>query len=134
VVAVGLDATHQVRATPARVAAVRAVGSRAALAAVDLLEFSNALPANGPREQGAPLHDPCPIAWLLRPEAFKFRPCHVDVETRSTLTLGHTAVEFRAAPQRPQNVLWAVSADGDAVFGLLTATLADDALRAAQPR
>jgi purine nucleosidase len=132
VVAFGLDATHQVRATPARVDAVRAVGSRAALAAVDLLEFSNALPANGPREQGAPLHDPCPIAWLLRPEAFKFRPCHVDVETRSTLTLGHTAVEFRAAPQRPQNVLWAVSADGDAVFELLTATLAH-AAQAAGP-
>jgi purine nucleosidase len=132
VVAFGLDATHQVRATPARVDAVRAVGSRAALAAVDLLEFSNALPANGPREQGAPLHDPCPIAWLLRPEAFKFRPCHVDVETRSTLTLGHTAVEFRAAPQRPQNVLWAVSADGDAVFELLTATLAH-AAQAADP-
>ena len=129
VVAFGLDATHQVRATPARVDAVRAVGSRAALAAVDLLEFSNALPANGPREQGAPLHDPCPIAWLLRPEAFKFRPCHVDVETRSTLTLGHTAVEFRAAPQRPQNVLWAVQADGEAVFQLLTATLAHDAAR-----
>lgn len=133
VVAFGLDATHQVRATPARVAAVRAIGSRAALAAADLLEFSNALPANGPREQGAPLHDPCPIAWLLRPEAFKFRPCHVDVETTSALTLGHTAVEFRAAPQRPQNVLWAVSADGDAVFGLLTATLARAAQATVQP-
>lgn len=128
VVAFGLDATHQVRATPARVDAVRAVGSRAALAAADLLEFSNALPANGPRQQGAPLHDPCPIAWLLRPEAFKFRPCHVDVETRSTLTLGHTAVEFRAVPHRPQNVLWAVRADAEAVFELLTVTLA----RAAQ--
>ena len=132
VVAFGLDATHQVRATPSRVAALRAVGSRAALAAADLLEFSNALPANGPREQGAPLHDPCPIAWLLRPEAFKFRPCHVDVETGSTLTLGHTAVEFRAAPQRPQNVLWAVQADGDAVFEVLTASLAADARRIGQ--
>ena len=124
VVAFGLDATHQVRATPARVDAVRAIGSRAALAAAGLLEFSNALPANGPREQGAPLHDPCPIVWLLRPDAFKFRPCHVDVETGSPLTLGHTAVEFRPAPQRPQNVLWAVAADGDAVFEVLTTTLA----------
>lgn len=123
VVAFGLDATHQVRATPDRVAAIRAIGSPAARAAADLLEFSNALPANGPREQGAPLHDPCPVAWLLRPEAFRFRPCHVDVETSSPLTLGHTAVEFRAAPRRPQNVLWAVSADGDAVFEVLTATL-----------
>lgn len=128
VVAFGLDATHQVRATPARVEAIRAIGSRAALAAAGLLGFSNALPANGPREQGSPLHDPCPIAWLLRPEAFKFRPCHVDVETVSPLTLGHTAVEFRPAPQRPQDVLWAVAADGDAVFEVLTTTLA----RAAQ--
>lgn len=123
VVAFGLDATHQVRATPERVAEVRAIGSEAALAVADLLDFSNALPANGPRGQGSPLHDPCPIAWLLRPEAFRFRPCHVDVETVSPLTLGHTAVEFRAAPQRPQNVLWAVSADGAAVFDLLVTTL-----------
>lgn len=134
VVAFGLDATHQVRATPARVASVRAVGSRAARTAADLLEFSNALPANGPREQGAPLHDPCPVAWLLRPEAFRFRPCHVDVETASPLTLGHTAVEFRAAPQRPQNVLWAVAADGDAVFEVLTATLAHAAQATGQAR
>jgi purine nucleosidase len=134
VVAFGLDATHQVRATPARVASVRAVGSLAARIAADLLEFSNALPANGPREQGAPLHDPCPVAWLLRPDAFRFRPCHVDVETASPLTLGHTAVEFRAAPQRPQNVLWAVAADGDAVFEVLTATLARAAQATGQAR
>ena len=132
VVAFGLDATHQVRATPLRVDAIRAIGSRAALAAADLLEFSNALPANGPRGQGAPLHDPCPVAWLLRPDAFRFRPCHVDVETASPLTLGHTAVEFRAAPQRPQNVLWAVAADGDAVFEVLAGALARDAARTAQ--
>jgi purine nucleosidase len=134
VVAFGLDATHQVRATPARVASVRAVGSLAARIAADLLEFSNALPANGPREQGAPLHDPCPVAWLLRPGAFRFRPCHVDVETASPLTLGHTAVEFRAAPQRPQNVLWAVAADGDAVFEVLTATLEHAAQATGQAR
>ncbi|MFM7972104.1 MAG: FAD-dependent oxidoreductase, partial [Betaproteobacteria bacterium] len=38
-----------------------------------------ALPANGPRAQGSPLHDPCPVAWLLKPDLFEFRPCHVDV-------------------------------------------------------
>lgn len=130
----GLDATHQVRATPARVEAVRAIGSRAALAAADLLGFSNALPANGPAAIGAPLHDPCPIAWLLRPEAFRFRPCHVDVETGSPLTLGHTAVEFRSAPPRTQNVQWAVYADGETVFDLLTATLSRDAAAQDPPR
>jgi purine nucleosidase len=124
VYAFGLDVTHQVRATPARTARVHALGTRAAVAAARLLEFSNALPANGPREQGSPLHDPCPIAWLLAPQLFRFRPCHIDVEVDSALTLGHTAVEFRAAPHRAQNVQWAVEADADGVFALLERYLA----------
>jgi purine nucleosidase len=129
VVAFGLDATHQVRATPARVEAIRGIGSAPALAVAELLAFSNALPANGPAAIGSPLHDPCPIAWLLRPELFRLRPCHVDVELGSPLTLGHTAVEFRAAARRPQNVLWATEADGEGVFALLGETLARDAAR-----
>jgi purine nucleosidase len=124
VYAFGLDATHQVRATPARTVRLRSLGSRQALAAVQLLEFSNALPANGPREQGAPLHDPCPIAWLLAPELFRFRPCHIDVEVSSALTLGHTAVEFRASSHSTQNVQWAVEADAEGVFALLERYLA----------
>ncbi|MBU3671103.1 MAG: nucleoside hydrolase [Sinobacteraceae bacterium] len=124
VYAFGLDATHQVRATPARTARIRDLGSAEARAAAQLLEFSNALPANGPREQGAPLHDPCPIAWLLAPQLFKFKPCHIDVELDSSLTLGHTAVEFRATGSRLQNVQWAVEADAEGVFALLERYLA----------
>lgn len=117
--AFGLDATHQVRATPARTAAISAIGSPIARAAAELIEFSNALPANGPRAQGSPLHDPCPVAWLLKPDLFEFRPCHVDVETESRLTLGHTAVEFRASAGRAQNVQWAVRAESEGVFSLI---------------
>jgi len=117
--AFGLDATHQVRATPARTAAIAAIGSPVAKAAAQLIEFSNALTANGPRAQGSPLHDPCPILWLLEPTLFDFVPCHIDVETESRLTLGHTAVEFRAASDRIQNVRWAVSADAPRIFSLI---------------
>ena len=119
VYAFGLDATHQVRATPARTAMLAALGTASAAAATRLIEFSNALPANGPRDVGSPLHDPCPIAWLLDPQCFEFRACHVDVETQSALTLGHTAVEFRAVADRAQNVQWAVRADAERVFALL---------------
>ncbi|MEY3465797.1 MAG: hypothetical protein RL603_1396 [Pseudomonadota bacterium] len=115
----GLDVTHQVRATPARIAALRALGSSRALAAAQLLQFSTDLPENGPREQGAPLHDPCPIAWLLAPEAFEFRACHIDIETQSKLTLGHTAVEFRPQPGRVMHARWGVRADAARVFALL---------------
>lgn len=127
VYAFGLDATHQVRATPARTAALAALDTPAAGTARDLLEFANALPANGPREQGSPLHDPCPIAWLIEPSLFEFRRCHVDVETESALTAGHTAVEFRSRADRAQNVQWATRANGDGVFALLTRLLAQSA-------
>lgn len=124
VYAFGLDATHQVRATPARIASLAALDTSVAGTAHDLLEFSNALPANGPHEQGSPLHDPCPIAWLIDPSLFEFRRCHVDVETESALTAGHTAVEFRSQPDRAQNVQWATRANGDGIFALLTRLLA----------
>lgn len=117
--AFGLDVTHQVRATPARTAALAALGTAAAKTAASLVEFSNSLAANGPRELGSPLHDPCPIAWLLAPRLFEFRICHIDVETDSPLTQGHTAVEFRPLSDRRQNIEWAVRADADGVFALL---------------
>lgn len=121
--AFGLDATHQVRATPSRTAAISAIGSSLARTAAQLIEFSNALPANGPRAQGSPLHDPCPIVWLIKPELFEFVPCHVDVETESRLTLGHTAVEFRPRADRAQNVQWAVRAHADGIFSLINRLL-----------
>ena len=124
VVAFGLDATHQVRSTPARIAAIRGLGGRSATAVAQLLEFSSRLPANGPVERGAPLHDPCPIAWLLEPELFELAPCYLEVETGSRLTLGHTAVEFRVDPDRKPWDRRAVHADAEGVFGLLRGRLA----------
>jgi purine nucleosidase len=119
IVAFGLDATHQVRATTERIARLRQIVTPEAAAATELLHFATHLPANGPPEVGSPVHDPCPIAWLLQPELFEFRPCCIDVETDSRLTLGHTAVEFREIVGRPQNVRWAVKADAAGVFALL---------------
>lgn len=124
VVAFGLDASHQVRATPARTAAIAALGSEMARAAAQLIEFSNSLPANGPRAQGSPLHDPCPVAWLIEPSLFEFVPCYIDVETESSLTMGHTAVEFRPCADRRQNVAWAIRADAAGIFALLNRQLA----------
>jgi purine nucleosidase len=124
IVALGLDLTHQVRSIPRRIEAIRAIGSPAARAVASLLDFSSRLPAHAPREAGAPLHDPCTIAWLLQPDLFELRPCHLQVETGSALTLGHTAVEFRADPGRPMNVRWGVRADGEGVFELLRRRLA----------
>ncbi len=123
-VAIGLDVTHQVRATPRRIAALRALGTPLASAAVTLLEFSNSLEPSRPPEQGAPLHDPCTIAWLLRPQLFEFARARIGVETDATLTLGATAVDFRVDAGDPLQSQWATQVDTDGVFALLEERLA----------
>ena len=123
IVAFGLDVTHQVRATPERIDTIGKVGTRSAMATANLLTFATYLPANSPAAQGSPLHDPCPIAWLIEPALFEFRRCHVEVETESTLTAGHTAVEFRADVAPRQNVRWGVRADAAGIFDLIRGKL-----------
>lgn len=122
VVVHGLDSTHQVRATEARIAAIEALGNPRAAAAAALLRFSRKIEHEIVRGLDAPLHDPCPIAWLIAPELFEAVPCRVAVETASPLTLGHTAVEFRDAAGSPHR--WVTRADGEGVFRMITERLA----------
>ncbi len=118
----GLDATHQVRATEDRIAAIEALGNPRAAAAASLLRFSRRIEHQIVRGLDAPLHDPCPIAWLIAPELFQASPCRIAVETASPLTLGHTAVEFRDADLSPHR--WVTAADGEGVFAMITERLA----------
>jgi purine nucleosidase len=119
----GLDVTHQVRATPQRTAAIAAIDTPTARATRCLLDFSSTI-ERGLGYDGAPIHDPCTIAFLLAPQLFTLRPCRLEVETASPLTLGHTAVEFRLPDPSEATVQWATLADADGVFALLTERLA----------
>lgn len=120
----GLDVTHQVRSDPARTAAIAAIDTPAARATHNLLKFSNALERDIVGGTGAPIHDPCVIAYLLAPDLFTLRPCQLRVETASPLTVGHTAVEFRLRDPAAARILWATHADADGVFALLNDLLA----------
>lgn len=122
VIALGLDATHQVRATEDRIAAIEAIDSEAARTTAAMLRFSQRVEREVVGWDSAPLHDPCTIAWLLKPELFETRACRIEVETTSELTRGHTAVEFRVDPATARH-RWAVSANGQAVFDLIVETL-----------
>jgi purine nucleosidase len=94
-IVLGLDATHQVRATEERIGALEAIGNARAATAARLLRFSQTIERDIVGWEAAPLHDPCTVAWILRPELFRLAPCRIEVETQSELTRGHTAVEFR---------------------------------------
>ena len=124
IVVLGLDATHQVRTTPARLAALKAIGRPLATAAALLLEFSRDVERRLVGGEAPPLHDPCVIAWLLAPELFTDVPVALEVETASPLTLGHTAVEFRLEDPAAATVRWVTEVDAEGVFALLMERLA----------
>lgn len=123
-IVLGLDATHQVRATEDRIAALEAVADERAQTAAKLLRFSQSIERDIVGWDAAPLHDPCTVAWLLNPALFRLAPCRIEVETGSDLTRGHTAVEFRVDPATARH-RWATWADGQGVFDLLTRRLGD---------
>ena len=73
---------------------------------------------------GAPLHDPCAIAYLLSPELFGGRACHVAIETQGEHTLGRTVVDWSRRTRHAPNALVINEIDADGFFALLTERLA----------
>ena len=120
ITAMGLDVTHQVLSTRERVARIRALDNPVADATAGMLSFFHRYDSKKYGSEGAPLHDPCTIAWLLQPELFETRLCNLSIETQSELTIGHTAVDFWHVTDRPHNVSWAHAVDADGFYELLT--------------
>ncbi len=124
ITSMGLDVTHQVLSTRERVARIRALGNPVADATAGMLSFFHRYDTKKYGSEGAPLHDPCTVAWLLQPGLFETRRCNVSVETQSELTLGHTAVDFWHVTDRPHNVDWTWKVDADGFYELLIQRLA----------
>jgi len=116
----GLDVTHQVLCEPARLAPIKALGTKVSDAAYAMLSYFNQHDMEKYGSEGAPLHDPCTIAYLLKPDLFETKRCNVEVETVSPLTRGETAVDFWHVTDRPHNVEWVHTVDADGFFNLLT--------------
>ncbi|MBP8080327.1 MAG: pyrimidine-specific ribonucleoside hydrolase RihA, partial [Aeromonas sp.] len=79
----GLDVTHEAQVMDEDIARVRAIANPVARCVAGLLDFFM-IYHRDPKWgfAGAPLHDPCTIAWLLAPGLFHGVECRVDIETR----------------------------------------------------
>ncbi len=124
VVMMPLDVTHKALTTRARIAAIRALDTKVGAACAELLEFFERFDEEKYGTDGGPLHDPCVIAYLLKPELFTGRSCNVTVETGSELTMGMTVIDWWRVTDRPENALVMRDIDDDGFFTLLTERLA----------
>jgi purine nucleosidase len=119
IVALGLDVTHMLMATAERLNFLSNFQNPIARATCDMLAFSERFDKAKYGSDGAPLHDPVTIAYLLRPELFETRQVSIQIETASALTLGHTAVDYWGITSNERNVSWATSVDAQGFFDLL---------------
>ncbi|WP_423211656.1 nucleoside hydrolase [Paracoccus yeei] len=69
--------------------------------------------------EGAPLHDPCTIAWLIQPDLFAGRHINVEIETQGAFTTGMTVADWWRVTGRPANALFLRDVDRDGLFTLL---------------
>ena len=115
-----LDVTHKALVTRARNDAFRALGNAAGRAVAEMTDFFERFDKEKYGSDGAPLHDPCVIAWLLRPDLFSGRRINVEVETTSALTLGMTVADWWGVTDRPANATFIGDLDADGFFALLT--------------
>jgi purine nucleosidase len=118
-----LDVTHQVLTTRKRLDTIAAIGTPVARATVGMLNFFERFDEQKYGSDGGPLHDPCVIAYLLRPNLFQGRMCNVEIETQSELTMGMTVVDWWGVTGRPANALFMRTVDADGFFSLLTQRL-----------
>lgn len=115
-----LDVTHKALTTRKRIQAIRALGTKVSKAVVELLEYFERFDEQKYGTDGGPLHDPCVIAYLLKPDLFKGRQCNVSVEMASELTMGMTVIDWWGVTRRPKNAMVMRDIDADGFFGLLT--------------
>ncbi len=120
-----LDATHHVLSNKPRLDALRAIGNRTGQAIADLTSFYERFDRRKYGSEGAPLHDPCVIAYLLKPEIFESRFVNVEIETSSELTRGMTVADWWGVTDRQPNATFAGGADADVFFELLTCKIAN---------
>ena len=113
-----LELTGQALCTPARLDALRRAGSGRCLRA--LCDIQATVPL-GPRfaGTGAALHDPCAIAWLIRPDLFTARDCAASVDLGPGPSRGRTIIDRWRRTAAPRNVTLLETLDAEGFFALL---------------
>ena len=119
IVMMSLDVTHQVLTTQKRVDTIRNLDSSVGEGIAALIEFYERYDEEKYHLDGAPLHDPCTVAYLLKPELFKFKNVNVVIETGGTFTRGTTVVDYWEVTDRIPNVQWAYEVNDEGFFDLL---------------
>ena len=121
IVMLGLGVTLQAIATNAQIERFATLGTACGRAIHGMLARPR---PGGLGSSGHPMHDPCVIAWLLWPELFDGRDCHVAIETGDGPLRGRTTIDWNGRLKRPANAYVVGSVQAHELFERMTSLLA----------
>jgi purine nucleosidase len=130
-VALALDATHQVILKPEHVAQFASVSGRISQTLAELMAFWDRNDVDRYGSRGGPLHDPLVIVYLLAPHLFETRAARVFVEHESELCMGQTIADWYGKSGLAPNARIVTKVDSEGVIALLLERLARYASQAA---
>jgi len=119
-----LDVTHQALTSKAWVDGLRKMNNKVGPAVAAWTDFFERYDMEKYGSEGAPLHDPCVIGYMINPALFTGRWINVEIETDSPLTVGATVADWWNVTGRKANAEFLRSIDRDAFFQLLSERLA----------
>ena len=110
-----LDVTHRALMLPEHVRSLEEFGTPVADAAVGMLRFYERHDVDKYDIPGAPLHDPCVIAYLVEPSIFSGHVAHVAIDHANEASIGNT---YEAEGKEPNAVVM-TDVDADRFFDLV---------------
>jgi inosine-uridine nucleoside N-ribohydrolase len=119
-----LEVTSQALCTPARLAALGALGNGACLRAAAAI-MASVPPSRRLGHAGHPLHDACAVMWLVAPDLFTHRAAHAVVALDNGPSRGQTVIDRWRRLGMPANVRLLDDVDAEAFFAVLGARIAD---------
>lgn len=119
-----LDVTHQALTSKEWVDGLRKMNNKVGPAVAAWTDFFERYDMEKYGSEGAPLHDPCVIGYMINPALFTGRWINVEIETDSPLTVGATVADWWNVTGRKANAEFLRSIDRDAFFQLLSERLA----------
>lgn len=115
----GLDVTRKVLCYPSIVERMEQIDNKASKLFCDMMRFFIKAQHDTYGWEGAPLHDPTTIAYLIDPSLVTLNECHTDIEIRSNQSYGRTNCDIFHLTDEVKNTSVAVDIDVDGFWDLV---------------
>lgn len=119
-----LDVTHKALVTQKRLDHFAALGNAAGTAIAGMLGHNERFDLKQDPNAGIALHDPCVLAYVVRPDLFSGKFINVTMETQSELGMGMSVADWWGVTDRPANATFIQTIDHEGFFDLLYTRLA----------